>query len=177
MKREYNTGTSSNAMFFIGNEVEKTKFYGVRTLFVVGAHSYQKIIELANEHGIDHVFIGANHSYDRSNEMRHMLYGLLEYSKLKLTVDCSFYDAVILANGIFADYRERTCIIAQLECPGIDSLLSYGNAYIKLDDVDFNCANPSGVYVLPIDRATLNQYNTPWSAYTADTIIGDEHEH
>jgi len=36
MKRDYETGTADDIVFFTGVEVEKTPAYGMKTLFVTG---------------------------------------------------------------------------------------------------------------------------------------------
>jgi len=38
MNRDYSTGTADNIDFFVGNEVEHTPAFGMRTLFVTGVH-------------------------------------------------------------------------------------------------------------------------------------------
>ena len=64
MKRDYETGVKDNVEFFVGTEVEKTPAYGMKTLFVTGIHSYITIKQhIANEQ-VEHVFFGANHSYN-----------------------------------------------------------------------------------------------------------------
>ena len=69
MNRDYTTGTADNASFFVGVEVEKTPAYNMKTLFVVGLHSPEIIEKLADERGIKHIYIGANHSFNTSNIM------------------------------------------------------------------------------------------------------------
>ena len=52
-----------NTAFFIGPEVEHTPAFSRKTLFVVGKQDVEKILKLAREHKVTHIFMGANHSF------------------------------------------------------------------------------------------------------------------
>ena len=43
MNRDYENGTQTDVKMFIGNEVEKTPAYGLKTLFVTGVHEPHEI--------------------------------------------------------------------------------------------------------------------------------------
>jgi hypothetical protein len=43
MNRQYNNITTNTAKFFVGNEVEHTPAYSLKTLFVVGAQTTEAI--------------------------------------------------------------------------------------------------------------------------------------
>jgi hypothetical protein len=45
MKRDYTDGVADNVVFFIGNEVEHTPAFGMRTLFVTGVQSVDAIAQ------------------------------------------------------------------------------------------------------------------------------------
>ena len=62
MKRDYTDGVADDVVFFIGNEVEHTPAFGKRTLFVTGIHSTEEIA--LNLNGAEHIFFGANHSFN-----------------------------------------------------------------------------------------------------------------
>ena len=49
--------------FFVGTEVEQSPAYGLRTLFVVGLQDTDDINYFAELHGCEHVYFGANHSF------------------------------------------------------------------------------------------------------------------
>jgi len=51
-----------NVDFFKGVEVERTPAFGRKTLFVVGIQPIESII--THIHGEEHIFFGANHSFD-----------------------------------------------------------------------------------------------------------------
>ena len=63
MLRDYETGKSTDVSFFIGTEVENTKAHGLRTLFVAGLQPTSKIIKHAEENKVEHIYLGANHSF------------------------------------------------------------------------------------------------------------------
>ena len=68
MKREYSGTVKNDAKFFVGKEVEKTIAYGKRTLFVVGIQNVQKIERIFKEELCGHIFFGANHSFNPTND-------------------------------------------------------------------------------------------------------------
>src|SRR6056300_660451 len=57
-------GHNESVRFFIGKEVEHTPAYGKKTLFVVGVQPYDEIMTLCNINNIDHIYLGANQSFD-----------------------------------------------------------------------------------------------------------------
>ena len=63
MLRDYETGKFTDVKFFIGTEVENTQAKGLRTLFVVGLMPSNKILNLAEENEVQHIYLGANHSF------------------------------------------------------------------------------------------------------------------
>ena len=65
MKRDYTDGVADDVVFFIGNEVEHTPAFGLRTLFVTGVQPVDAIAR--NLQGCEHIFFGANHSYNPQN--------------------------------------------------------------------------------------------------------------
>ena len=67
MEREYQTGTNNNVTFFTGIEIEHTPAYGKNTLFVVGLHNQDKIVDMAKNSNCDHIYLGANHSFNPQN--------------------------------------------------------------------------------------------------------------
>jgi len=64
MKRDYATGIAEKVTYFIGDEVERTPAWGLRTLFVVGVMASEEITDIATKHECDHVYFGANQSFD-----------------------------------------------------------------------------------------------------------------
>ena len=65
MKRVYEyIEKDGNVNFFIGREVEKTPAYSMNTLFVVGVQDPDVINRLASKWQVEHIFFGANHSFN-----------------------------------------------------------------------------------------------------------------
>ena len=58
MKRDYrNEKQLADVVYFIGTEVEKTPFYGEKTLFVVGFRNPKKIALRAKENTCRHIYV------------------------------------------------------------------------------------------------------------------------
>src|SRR6056300_1190196 len=64
MKRDYDQGIKDDVTMFVGTEVEHTPQYGKKTLFVVGIQNHSDIVHSAEMHGCKHIYLGANMSFD-----------------------------------------------------------------------------------------------------------------
>ena len=64
MNRDYNNGVKDDVVYFTGFEVEKTPVHGDHTLFVVGAQDPKEVIDRVQKEAIEHVYLGANHSFN-----------------------------------------------------------------------------------------------------------------
>lgn len=53
----------NNASIFVGNEVEHTPAYGLKTLFVVGLQDVELIDAAYIAHKCKHIYFGANQSF------------------------------------------------------------------------------------------------------------------
>jgi hypothetical protein len=168
MKRDYVQGTSTNITFFTGIEVEKTLAHGKKTLFVVGLHNPQQILDIAVENNCEHIYMGANQSYDNTNAMTWSatIRKLLE-SGLLVTLD---FDISYINDIIEESFDEYHNFIAQIsiKIPYVRHL-GY-NSYIKIDDIDFKATNP-GVWVHSLHELTNKENYTNWAEYTKDNIL------
>lgn len=168
MKRDYETGVKEDVRFFIGTEVEHTKFHGLKTLFVVGYKSVDDITNLAAQNQIEHIFLGANHSWPSLGTVDGpKLIKKLLAAGYKVTVDCTYFEALGLTWHI--EPHENFCLIAQMRSPNIERLTKF-DSYIKIDDNDFKATN-SGVWVHDLKTIMSDEHKTEWSKYTNDSII------
>lgn len=168
MIRDYDTGVTDKVRFFIGTEVEHTKFHGLKTLFVVGRKSLEDIVNLATSNNIEHIFLGANHSWPELGTVEgpKFVKHLLSVG-FKVTVDCTFFEALGLSWHLEA--HDNFCLIAQVRSPNVERLTKF-NAYVKIDDNDFKATN-SGVWVHDLKDILSDEHKTEWSKYTNDSII------
>ena len=68
MHRDYDTGASDSVTLFVGQEVEHTPVYKEQTLFVVGYDYDPAYLQmLCEQYNCNHVYLGANHSFDGNN--------------------------------------------------------------------------------------------------------------
>ena len=172
MKRPYSeTKEASNISAFIGTEVENTPMLGHKTLFIVGIQDIEAIIRVASGENIEHIYLGANMSFDPETESEWddwdtMIDSLLN-AGLWVTLDYDiFYHNQISVMG-FNDSDKFISMIS-VKLPSIDSLNN--NACIKLDDSDFKASN-DGVWVHKVkDLQTYTTY-TGWKEYTQDKPV------
>ena len=169
MKRDYTTGEADNVQFFIGIEVEHTPAYGLKTLFVTGIHPVEDIA--LNLNGAEHIFFGANHSFDPQTpeewtEWESMIQFFLSKDYL-----CSL-DIPMSAVEEFHDggLCESNNFIPQIRVPIPYIKLWNYNTMIKIDDKDFKATNP-GVWSHSLHKLTDRSAFTDWSAYKNDKVI------
>lgn len=171
MKRDYDSGTADDVVFFVGNEVEHTPAYGMRTLFVVGVQPIVAINDWIRRDDIEHIFFGANHSYNPENNLEHQRWeGMIGYF-LDQGFLCSL-DIPINQVEEFNDSGlcERNNFIPQIRVPIPYVRLWNYNTMIKIDDKDFNATNP-GVWSHSLHTLMNRDCFTDWSQYKNDKVL------
>jgi hypothetical protein len=156
--------------FFYGREVEHTPAHGKLTLFVVGVQSTQDIADALGRGGYpsEHIFFGANHSFDPQDNLDWHRWESMVKHFLKLGYLCSL-DIPITAVAAFnetglCEYRNFIPQI-RISVPYIQ-LWNY-NTMIKIDDMDFDATNP-GVWCHRLHSLKDPAVFTDWDAYNKD---------
>jgi|LakMenE18May11ns_1017448.scaffolds.fasta_scaffold9677475_2 hypothetical protein len=178
MKRDYTSGTAEAVTFFVGDEIERTPAYGMKTLFVVGVHEPQDILDLLRTKlaysVVTHIYFGANQSFNPTGTndaatwkpWEDMIYVLLE-NDYWCTLDLDVRDVEgLLESGLIEKRRFIPQISVKL--PYLQQL-GY-NATIKLDDVDFAATNP-GVWCHKLNTLLDETKFTNWDQYGKDEIL------
>ena len=173
MKRDYTDGVNEEVTFFIGNEVEHTPAYGQKTLFIVGIHNDQVIIELAKNYGCNHIFFGANHSfnpahndYDGWKAWEEMIQSCLDQDFL-CSLDIPLSAIEEFNDGGLNDYAN---FIPQIRVPIPYIKLWNYNTMLKIDDKDFKATNP-GVWSHSLHTLMDRSKFTDWNQYKNDEIV------
>jgi hypothetical protein len=176
MKRDYDTGTDESVLFFTGIEVEKTPAYGLKTLFVTGIHEPHEIQKHYDEHQCEHIFFGANHSFnpginfpsdaDEWTPWENMIKAFLTAGKL-----CSLDIPITLAEAFLeSGLTEYENFIPQLRIPLPYAKLWNYNTMLKIDDKDFKASNP-GVWCHSLHDLMDREKFTDWGKYGLDKVI------
>ncbi len=176
MKRKYESGTFDSIEFFIGREVEHTPAYGKMSLFVTGIQPLENIeYYLKNSPAsIEHIFFGANHSYNPQNNLSHcdwesMIRHFLDQGYL-CSLDIPINQAEEFNEGSLCEYNN---FIPQIRVPLPYIKLWNYNTVLKIDDKDFQYSNP-GVWSHSLhDLMQRNQF-TNWQDYTNDKPLTNE---
>jgi len=169
MERQYSKGTLDDVVYFTGYEVEKTPAYDMDTLFVVGCRPLEEVLEKAKEKHVDHVYLGANHSFVPKEEWEGLVHGLLD-KKLTVTLDYDVkYHEWVLEMGF--NEKQNFISMISVKMPYINQL-NY-NACIKIDDADFDHSN-AGVWIQPVHELQDRNKFTPWSKYADDSPLDNE---
>jgi hypothetical protein len=169
MKRDYDTGTSEEVTFFTGIEIEHTPAFGKKTLFVTGLQPVEQIA--LNLQGCEHIFFGANHSFNPSGYDEHKAWENMIYFFLKKDYLCSLdipFNQIEEFNE--SGYCEYNNFIPQIRIPIPYIRLWNYNTMLKIDDKDFNATNP-GVWTHSLHTLMDRNKFTSWSQYKNDTII------
>lgn len=172
MNRTYENMVTNTAKMFVGNEVERTPYFGLRTLFVVGSPQDQVefIIDLAKQNDCEHIFLGANHSYEpatieEANEWSMAISKLSKKFKVSIDVGSNFLHYFRRSK---AHLVKDVCLQVRLE---ISDMKEYNNlVMIKIDDSGFRHSNP-GIWTLPLTKICVDENFTGWDAYTQDRIV------
>ena len=179
MKRDYETGEADNIIFFVGDEVEKTPAYGLRTLFVTGVQPVEIIEKHYADNECKHIFFGANHSFDPENILNDK--SDYDYYKewedmiehfLNKDVLCTLDIPLDAVQGTFHDggLCEKDNFIPQIRVPLPYTKLWNYNTMVKIDDVDFKATNP-GVWCHSLHDLMDRKKFTDWTEYGLDKVI------
>lgn len=176
MKRDYTTGITEQAVtYFVGNEIEHTPAYGMRTLFVVDAHDPYDVIEQAQFNDCQHIYFGANQSFNAGGDVNNAEYWRPWENMIHVCLEQGFWCTLDLdvkdAEGLLqSGLTEKRRFIPQIsvKLPYLQQL-GY-NATIKIDDVDFAATNP-GVWCHRLHDLLNSDKFTDWDQYGKDEII------
>lgn len=163
MRRDYK-GIEQSVLapaFFIGNEVEKTKAFGRKTLFCRGDIPLWKILkELPRHEGIEHVYLNHNHTKlsDRENKII-----ILSEGGYLVTEEVP-YEKNVWGNNPYKVLNDNHIILVSIPVAYAESQ----NLYLKIDDYGFKNFN-SGVWTFHV--SDLDECKTEWDAYKDDEIV------
>jgi hypothetical protein len=171
MKRDYINGVADNVEFFFGTEVEHTPAYGMNTLFVTGFQTVDKIQNIIANNGCEHIFFGANHSFNPVGYQEHKAWEDMITHFLELGIWCSLdiplNQVEEFNDGGLNDYDN---FIPQIRVPIPYIKLWNYNTMIKIDDKNFKATNP-GVWTHSLHDLKDRSKFTDWSEYKNDEII------
>ena len=172
MKRDYETGEADSITFFTGVEVEKTPAFGMKTLFVTGKQDYNEIMKYYTEEQCEHIFFGANHSYNPVAADDFEDWDLMIRAFTDQEILCSLDIPSTINMDWFLDggLTETDYFIPQIRVvvPYVKQW-NY-NTMVKIDDKDFKASNP-GVWCHSLhDLMDRNKF-TDWSKYGLDKVL------
>ncbi len=177
MNRDYTSGTADNVVFFVGKEVEHTPAFGMLTLFVTGVHTPEEVQDALDAHyalgghSIEHIFFGANHSfnpvgYDEHKQWEVMIYHFLKKDML-CSLDIPMSQVEEFHEGGLCEYDN---FIPQIRVPIPYIRLWNYNTMLKIDDKDFKATNP-GVWSHSLHTLMDRSKFTDWAQYKNDEIV------
>jgi hypothetical protein len=160
--------------FFVGTEVEHSPAYGQKTLFVVGVHNADTVMDMALSNECTHIYFGANQSFPKLDtndgegwrSWEGMIRPCLDADCL-CTLDIDVNQAEGLLESMLVEYHNFIPMIS-VKLPYIQQF-GY-NATLKIDDKDFKATNP-GVWCHSLHALQKRSAFTDWSKYTKDTTL------
>lgn len=171
MNRNYSTGTNDNVVFFIGNEVEHTPAFGMKTLFVTGIQPVEAIEGVLANNNCEHIFFGANHSFDPKDYVEHKQWEEMIYHFLNANMLCSLDIPMSQVDEFHeSGYCEYNNFIPQIRVPIPYIKLWNYNTMLKIDDKDFAATNP-GVWSHSLHTLMDRSKFANWPQYNSDEII------
>ena len=157
----------NDVAFFVGNEIEFTPAYSMRTLFVVGLQDADEIIRTAQKHKCLHIYLGANQSFEPNDDWDILVKTIIKNKNFMVTLDFDVIHCEWVLEGGYDEYDNFISMIS-VKVPYIKQF-NY-NACIKVDDKDFDATNP-GVWTHRVHDLQNTNVFTPWSKYTQDKVI------
>jgi hypothetical protein len=171
MNRDYTSGTADNVVFFIGNEVEHTPAFGMRTLFVTGVQPVEAIEGVLANNNIEHIFFGANHSFNPTGYNEHKQWEEMIFHFLNKDLLCSLDIPMSQVEEFHeSGYCEYINFIPQIRVPIPYIKLWNYNTMLKIDDRDFKATNP-GVWSHSLHTLMNRKNFTDWAQYKNDEIV------
>jgi hypothetical protein len=164
----------NDAVFFVGPEVEHTKAFSMKTLFVVSYRNKEHILDVANEHGCKHVYLGANKSFQKNKKFVEITEFLIA-NRIMVTLDYPISAHEWILENWPAGLLNNKDFIAMIsvELPGVETFSK--NACVKIDDTGLDQSN-SGVWTLPVNELMDSNRFTPWSEYVNDEVVWTEED-
>ena len=169
MLRDYETGKSTDVSFFIGTEVENTKAHGLRTLFVVGLQPTSKILKHAEENKVEHIYLGANHSFVPNLDWNYNTVNkcITAGYLVSLNYPINYHNNLIKElNNLYKN--ENFIPQISLHFPELEH--ENPNLNIKIDDIDFEATN-NGVWCFNLSDVCTDDNKTTWDKYKSDKIL------
>jgi hypothetical protein len=171
MNRDYADGEKDDVIFFVGKEVEHTPAYGMKTLFVTGIQKVTVILEHYQKSQCEHIFFGANHSFNPHGYKEHknwedMITHFLEKDYL-CSLDIPFNQVEEFHEGGYCEYDN---FIPQIRVPIPYIRLWNYNTMLKIDDKDFKATNP-GVWSHSLHKLMDRSAFTDWTCYKNDEVL------
>ena len=169
MLRDYETGKFTDVKFFIGTEVENTRANGLRTLFVAGLQPSNKILNLALENKVQHIYLGANHTFTPNLDWN--------YNTVKKCLAAEYIVSLNFPinyhNNVKEELKElyiHKNFIPQIsiQFPNVEH--ENINLNIKIDDLDFDETN-NGVWCFDLSDVCTDDNKTTWDKYKSDNIL------
>ena len=175
MERTYTTGTANSVKYFVGDEIEVSPAFNLRTLFIVGVLAPEEITAIATQHKCDHVYFGANQSFDGNNigewvrQIEHVL-RLGFWATLDFDVRYAGCPDSHKPPAWFVQLNTFDQFVPMISVK-IPNLTMYNkNATLKIDDIGFDATN-RGVWCHNLDKLLDDTVLTEWSEYANDEII------
>jgi hypothetical protein len=157
----YSIGEEEAVEFFTGWEVEKTPAYGMHTLFVTGLQPAEVIIDLYDRYKCEHIFFGANHSFNPHMPGPEQLVDSWKDLDIPLSQVEQFNDSCLCEYDNF---------IPQIRVPIPYVKLWNYNTMVKIDDADFRHSNP-GVWCHSLHDLMARERFTAWQDYALDKPV------
>lgn len=169
MNRDYADGEiRDDVTYFVGDEIEHTPAFGMKTLFVVGLHDTGEVYHRAVVAHCTHVYLGANQCYTREGNWEQLGIDLLEHG-FWVTLDFPIEDYEYTLESCGRLF-EHVRFIPQVSVKIPYTSLSNYNTVIKIDDKGFEATNP-GVWCHQLHDLMDRSKFTSWDKYKDDSPI------
>ena len=169
-----NTDERQEVTYFVGEEVEHTVCYGMKTLFVVGHPPAHEIMNKAEIHNCEHIYFGTSQSYRPHDVDEHLTWKAIIMRVLDagywVTLD---FDVEYHHYAVCEDYNSYRRFVPMISVK-LPKVLEYNyNATLKIDDATWGMNNP-GVWTHHLHSLLDKEHYTHWDQYINDTDVDNE---
>lgn len=161
-----------DAVYYIGPEVEHTKAFSMKTLYVIGVRNQEQVVEFATEHKCKHIRLGCFGSFQKNKRL---------IDKIELCMDSGFTTTLEAPSSAYEwlleNLRENIVaskdfiLVLSVDVPSIDN--GFTNLTLKISDPNEDKTN-MGTWTYPKSELMDSNRFTSWEDHMTNEIIWTE---
>lgn len=161
-----------DVVYYVGPEVDHTKAFSMKTLYVIGVRNPEQVVEFASENKCKHVRLGVMNSFQKNKRLLEIIESTMREGFLTtLEVTVTGYQWVLdnVDQSILHD--KNFILVVSVELPKIEN--GCANLTVKVDDGQWGESN-SGTWTYPSTELMDSNRFTSWDDHMTDEVVWTE---